>query len=131
MATATIILDNNISPKIADALLALGATNVKTVRKEFGDDAKDPDWVPEAAKRGWVILTTDRRLLTRPAEKRMIVSHKASVLVIKPFFGKRKLWDKAGWLIGNWPKIEGFASAMAKGTVAIVQQNGTCKPSLK
>lgn len=121
------IFDNDISYRIARALKELGE-DVTTVREQFGDDAKDPDWVPKAASRGMIILTADNRLLRRPAEKSMLKKHRVSLLVINPFFGKRNrdLWDKAAWVVSHWKTIRGFADGMARGTVARVQQKGTC-----
>lgn len=119
------ILDNDIPYRIAEALAALGE-DVTNVRKEFGPGAKDIDWVPEAARRGWVIITADNRMIRHGPEKQMLRRQKASVLIIQPFFHKRKLWDKAVWLIRRWLLIKGFAMGMAKGTVAKVQENGRC-----
>jgi hypothetical protein len=123
-----VILDNDISFRIAKALVELGE-DVTTVRDEFGPDAKDLEWIPEAAKKGWVILTADNRLLRNPSEKEMLKKHKASLLVINPFFNKQNvdLWGKAAWIVSRWKKIRGFADGMAKGTVARVKQNGTCE----
>jgi len=47
------------SYSLRDALVALGA-RVEMHRDYFADNADDVDWLPEVARKGWVILTKDQ-----------------------------------------------------------------------
>lgn len=58
---------------VREALVAEGAT-VVLVKDEFGEGAKDIDWLPEAGKRGWVVLTKDHRIRRRPIERAAFVA---------------------------------------------------------
>lgn len=56
----TFFLDRALeSHSLRDGLRQLGA-KVELHRDHFAEGAKDSDWLPEVAKRGWVILSTDQ-----------------------------------------------------------------------
>ena len=44
---------------LRDALKRLGA-KVEMHRDHFKEEADDPDWLPQVATRGWIILSTDQ-----------------------------------------------------------------------
>jgi hypothetical protein len=56
----TFFLDRALeSYALRDALKQLGA-RVEMHRDYFEEGADDPDWLPEVAKQGWIILSTDQ-----------------------------------------------------------------------
>lgn len=120
-----ILLDNDISYRIAHALKALGQ-DVDAMRDVYGEDAKDPDWIPAAAKAGYVVITVDRRMQRVQSECKALKDSKLTVLFIRPFFSKLKMWPKAVWMISKWDRIAGYAVSAKKGTTAEVQLNGSC-----
>jgi hypothetical protein len=62
-------IDRSIGRRVvADALRAAGAT-VKVHADEFEHDAADADWLLEVGKRGWVVLTQDKRIRFRELER--------------------------------------------------------------
>jgi uncharacterized protein with PIN domain len=36
---------------------------------------EDPNWIPTVAARGWIVITTDRRLRTRLNEAQLAIEH--------------------------------------------------------
>jgi hypothetical protein len=48
----------------------------------FVDDAHDEDWLPEVARRGWVILTSDQRMMRRPVERDAVMVSGARLLIL-------------------------------------------------
>ena len=40
----------------------------------------DTDWIPTVGDRGWVMITHDRRLRTRPAEAELAIAHRLKVV---------------------------------------------------
>ncbi len=56
----TFFLDRALeSYALRDALKQLGA-RVEMHRDHFEEGADDPDWLPEVARQGWIILSTDQ-----------------------------------------------------------------------
>src|SRR5262245_30478751 len=56
----TFFLDRALeSHSLQDGLRQLGA-KVELHRDHFAESAKDSDWLPEVARRGWVIISTDQ-----------------------------------------------------------------------
>lgn len=66
---------------------------------------KDSDWIPTVAKAGWVVVTRDRRMLNRPAERQAILGSGARVL---RFEAKRELtkWLQLEVVVTQWRRIE-------------------------
>lgn len=78
----TFLFDAHFSPKLCDALAAL-SIDAHHVRRELGDAARDPAWIDLAGQNGWVIVTCDFNLRTRPAERRALRRVGVSVLFVR------------------------------------------------
>lgn len=63
----TYLFDNNISPRLARMLAALGI-DAKPLRDIFPQDIKDIDFLPQLRDTGWVLVTGDTSIVTRRAE---------------------------------------------------------------
>lgn len=68
----------------------------------------DPDWIPIIASRGWIVITKDRHMLSRPAEREAIREARARHLRIEGPPGQRQLrkWDQLVILLSRWGDIE-------------------------
>jgi PIN like domain len=67
-----LLLDHNLSPKLARALAALYAPDheIKALRERFSPDVSDADWITALDREGgWAVLTQDLRIRTRPHER--------------------------------------------------------------
>jgi hypothetical protein len=119
----TLLLDNMISPKIARALVALGA-EAKALCDEFNADTADTDLLRQLGSKGWGLVTVDKRILTRPHEAAMLKEAKVTTFFIRSFFGSLRFWDSALWMIKYWPRLEEMERTIARGTCFIVKHNG-------
>ncbi|MDQ7839473.1 MAG: hypothetical protein RDU83_00425 [bacterium] len=119
----TYLFDNDISPKHADVLRLYGVVT-RTVRSEFGQDAKDRDFIPQLQGSGWVIVSGDRHITTRPPEARALRASGVTALFLGPFWRKLSLKEQAAWLLRNWDKIDKTTTSYRQGTIARVKQNG-------
>ena len=66
--------------------------------------AKDVDWIPVVARRGWSIITQDRRIAGRPAERAAVMDNRAKLFRI----GSRKnldVWGQLEVLLTSWRNI--------------------------
>lgn len=72
--------------------------------------AKDEVWIPRIAQEGWIVITKDRHMEVRPAERDLIIASSARHVRIQgpPTKEKRKLrkWDQLEILIRQWDGIE-------------------------
>ena len=118
-------------PRRSMALLPALGMEVKDLKDEFGDQSRlDRDWVPAAASRGWVVLTYDRRIATRPDERRAYTEAGAVVIVLYA----SQTWNirqRLGWLLLHWGDVEAAAGSLKRGTCARMSSEGVftlCKP---
>lgn len=65
----------------------------------------DTEWIPVLADRGWVVISSDRRLRTRPAEAELAVTHKLKAVHLHGL-AERTAWDQLVRLVSRWDAIE-------------------------
>ena len=119
----TYLFDNDISPKLAKMLRELGV-DAWALREAFPENTPDTDYLPELGNRGWVLVTKDRHIRTRPVEAKALAESGVTALFLGPFFGKLTFWAQATWLVNRWPEIEKFASRIDPGTIGLIKQRG-------
>ncbi|OBB20745.1 hypothetical protein A5761_04380 [Mycolicibacterium setense] len=65
----------------------------------------DTDWIPIVGDRGWVMITNDRRLRTRPAEAALALTHKLKVVHLHGKIAHQPAWDQLGRVVTRWSNI--------------------------
>jgi hypothetical protein len=69
LASLTFFLDHQIGRyQVAAALRAAGA-KVEVHLDHFPGDMPDVDWIPEVARRDWVLITKDQNIRRNPLER--------------------------------------------------------------
>lgn len=69
LASLTFFLDHQIGRyQVADALRGAGAL-VEVHLDHFPGDMADADWIPDVAKRNWVMITKDKNIRRNPLER--------------------------------------------------------------
>ncbi len=68
--------------------------------------ALDPDWILNVAGLGWIVITRDRHMLSRPAERQEIVQSKARHIRLDPSKKQLSKWDQLEILMIRWRSIE-------------------------
>lgn len=69
LASLTFFLDHQIGRyQVADALRIAGA-KVEVHLDQFAGDVPDIDWIPEIARRNWVLITKDQNIRRNPLER--------------------------------------------------------------
>jgi hypothetical protein len=96
--------DRDLGKRFAEILRA-GALTVERHADHFADDAADETWLEEIGKRGWIVLTRDRRIRYKPNELDAVVRHGVGLLVI---VGKAPLSDLARAFVATLPRVENF-----------------------
>lgn len=102
---------------VDENLLRLGKGMVE-VRRDTGrftaaplDDLlpegiEDPDWIPIVGQRGWVVITNDRRIRTRPAEAQLAIEHQLKVVHLHGVVGNSRPWDQLIRVTTRWEAVE-------------------------
>jgi hypothetical protein len=65
----------------------------------------DPDWIPVVGDRGWVVITSDKRLRTRPAEASLPITHKLKAVHLHGDIGTRPAWEQLVRLTTRWEAV--------------------------
>jgi hypothetical protein len=122
-------LDNNLSPRFAQALYALEgehSNEVVHLRSKFSADAKDVDWITSLAREGeWVIISGDMRISQREFEREAWLSSGLTAFFFAKGWTNIKFWDQAWRLIKWWPAIVDQASRIRPGAGFIVPLKST------
>ena len=77
-------LDRSIGKRIVASALVEAGANVELHDDHFLPDAPDIEWITEVSRRGWVILTRDKRIRYRPLELAAVQASGARLFVITP-----------------------------------------------
>jgi hypothetical protein len=59
--------------------LSAAGLRVEFHENHFADDADDETWISEVGRRGWLVLTKDKAISRRPAEREAVVAAKVRV----------------------------------------------------
>ncbi len=117
------LFDNNFSPRLAE-MLALAGIDAKALRAEFPENIPDVDYLPRLKDSGFILMTSDRHILTRSAEAIALKQSGITALFFKSFFIEMELRPQAAWLLNHWPKIEEFVKRSHQGTIGLVPHRG-------
>jgi PIN like domain len=74
----------------------------------------DDQWLPIVGQAGWVVITRDRRIRSRPVQRERFEAHNVRAFCIT---GKTEMtdWAKLSLLVRQWPAMESQVEALAKG----------------
>jgi hypothetical protein len=75
----------------------------------------DTEWIPIVGSQGWIAITSDRRLRTRPAEARLAVAHRLKVVHLHGGVGHRSSWEQAERLLTRWRAVERHRNSFPDG----------------
>ncbi len=120
------LFDNNFSPRLAE-MLALAGVDAKALRAVFPENILDVDYLPRLKDSGFILMTSDRHILTRSAEAIALRQSGITALFFKSFFIEMELRPQAAWLLNHWPKIEEFVERSHQGTIGLVPNRGQIK----
>ena len=99
--------DENFSSSIARALNILVETEsnieIKSTSDVFGKGIKDVDLIPKIAKNKGILITHDRKMASRKAEKELLDTLKVSTVFVNT--ANQKYWDQLQMIIKYWPKL--------------------------
>jgi hypothetical protein len=103
-----LLLDHNLSPRLARSLQALFVDDhqIVALREKFAADTPDLEWIKALdAEGGWAVLTRDFRIRTRPHEKAALDRSRVVYFFVAGSWRKCNVEETAARLIRLIPKM--------------------------
>jgi len=99
-------VDHDLSPQLANGMTALGE-DVVHLTEIFPDSAKDLEYLPRVGSEGWFLVTRDKRIRYRPAERAALKEYRVGAFFLG---GKsRSRCELIQQLVRNWPRMKELA----------------------
>lgn len=76
-----IFIDRSIPRGVAEAIKQV-RDDVRWLEDEFPHNIKDPEWLPEVGKRGWLVISRDKKIRTRPGERRALMEANVGAFIV-------------------------------------------------
>ena len=113
------IVDNNISPAIAEALSSLSqreGVQVVPLRNKFPENVKDQVWLESLGNEGnWVILSGDVSITRKPHERLAWQQSGLTAFFLQRGWMNIGFWDQSWKLVKWWPTIIETAKRFERG----------------
>ena len=104
----TYIVDENLL-SLGNAMVAVRHDTARFSRPPVEEllprGIADTEWIPIVGDRGWVMITNDRRLRTRPAEAELAIAHRLKVVHLHGKVGSQPAWDQLVRVATRWSNI--------------------------
>jgi hypothetical protein len=84
------------------------SVTVERHQDHFAPNASDETWLEEVGKRGWVALTHDRRIRSKPNELAAVMRNGVALLVI---IGKAPHPELARSFVVTFPRVQRFVAS--------------------
>jgi hypothetical protein len=109
-----VLLDHNLSPRLARALNALfgGDHEVVSLRDKFPPDTPDVKWITElSAEGGWMVISGDRAISRTRAEYEAFRSSKLTGFFLSRGLQKASVQQQMARLLVLWEAMEELANS--------------------
>jgi len=117
----TFYVDRCLGKAVVAALRAAGAI-AEAHDDHFAQDARDVDWIPDVADRGWVILTKDKNIRRNWGEREALIASHARIFTLPS--GNMRGVEMGELLVAQLPAIEPIALSLEPPFVAVVNRDG-------
>ena len=127
-----LLVDNNISPAIAEAVDVLVNPDghmVISLREKFGrGDVADTDWIAKLAQEGGLsVLSGDIKITKRRAEKEAWRASKLKGFFLAPAWASYNNIERSWRLLRWWPKLVEAEALVGPGAIFQLPVNATSR----
>jgi hypothetical protein len=77
-----ILFDEDLGTRVPDALRLVGYRRVISMKTQGWLSRDDVDWLTIAGRRGWIIFSNNKRMLTVPEEEQTIIREKVGIVFL-------------------------------------------------
>jgi predicted nuclease of predicted toxin-antitoxin system len=123
----TFFLDNHVSHRLAQMLREQGVDAIH-LRQNFPRGAEDIEWIQEAGRQGWIVITADLNTRSRKEERLALKKERVIGFFLAEGFTNKHRHVQWRWLSAQWQKIEQQAATAKPGECFQVPEKGNLKP---
>jgi PIN like domain len=121
----TVFFDRTCGKKLPQALRLLGL-DIEAHHEHFADDEQDDVWLTEVGRRGWVVVTNDKRIRFNESEQRAVVTHGVGCFVFTS--GNLKRWDMMRILARAWDRMQQAIAETPRPFIYSIHANASVEP---
>ncbi|MEE8601512.1 hypothetical protein [Euzebya tangerina] len=81
----------------------------------------DDEWLPIAGREGWIVIMRDKKIRSRPGERRALLDHGVAAFCLTTSGNKSK-WQMAQILMRHWERIEEVTAEVPRPFIYAVTQ---------
>jgi predicted nuclease of predicted toxin-antitoxin system len=118
----TLFLDRGLGNKVIAAALRTSGVRTEVHSDHFKDDEDDAVWLREVGRRGWIVLTKDKRIRYRGLELQAIIDGNVRAFVLRG--GEMKGQEMADAFVKALPKMQRIVEKQAPPFIAKVTAGG-------
>jgi hypothetical protein len=126
-----LLLDHNLSPRLARCLQALFADDheIVALRERFPVEETDINWITTLDKEGgWAVLTKDLRLRTRPHERAALDRSRVVYFFLAGSWKRYKVEETAARLIRLVPLMAAQTKLVERGRFELPIKGARLRP---
>ena len=119
----TFFFDNTFPRRLVEILKLLDV-EATHLREHFPADTIDVTWIPWVGKKGWIIVTGDRGIAKKPAERKALEEAQTISLFLAKGIIHKPLFELVAFIVRHWPTIEKAVERAKTGTSLELTVNG-------
>jgi hypothetical protein len=121
-----LFIDRDLWSRTLDAALRAARIPFEAHRDHFPDDEPDPSWLRVVGGRGWVVLTRDQRIRTRPNELAAVRAARLHVFALTS--GNLSAAATADVVLAAWPALQRAVAEHEPPMLWSITRGGTIRP---
>jgi predicted nuclease of predicted toxin-antitoxin system len=118
-----VFLDRSLGKQVIATALRNAGFQVEVHDDRFSTDAKDQEWLTEAGRNGWVVLTKDKKIKYRMVELAAVVAAGAKVFTLTA--GSVQGFEMADIFVKAMPKIKAYVEANTPPYIVRISKAGS------
>ena len=77
-----IFIDRSVPRSVARALKLVRVDEVAWLEEHFSDYTPDEEWLEVAGRKGWLVISRDKKIRTRPGERAALQQHGVGCFIL-------------------------------------------------
>lgn len=117
-----LFIDRSLGKQIIASALRHAGHSVEVHDDHFPPDAPDNVWLSDVSRRGWIVLTKDKRIRYRASELAAVSATKARVFTLTA--GSIQAQEMADIYIRAMPKVQAFVARHSPPYIVTISRSG-------
>jgi hypothetical protein len=121
-----IFFDRSIPKSVAEALKLVRTGDVRWLEDEFAHDTPDETWIPDIAKRGWLVVSRDKKIRTRLRQRALVKQHGLGCFILQQKQDPTR-WQYLKLLAASLDEMERLHTNTPKPFIYLVDAHGVMR----